>query len=389
MKAAHWRPSPLTREALAIALVTRAGLAFIAWLSLRALPRLGLHPAQLPDFFLPSHPALDAWTRWDTSHYVAVAQFGYGYPVSPSPHGGAGFFPLYPLLMRSLVEITRVAVTPGALAVAGLIIANLSFLLAVPLLARLTADHLGEDAGRQAALLLCVAPFGFFFNAAYSESLFMAISLGALLLARRNRFGLAAILAALGSATRLVGLALLPALLVLAWRRKAPLRDVVAILFISPLGTVAYGAYLAWTVGDPFAYFRAQVTWGDWNDHVRFYVSLFLFHPRDTLFGDPRHLIIVLNVAVGLVFLTLLPRVWRLLDPGTALFTTLLVVVQGAATWVSLGRYLLPAVGVWIVAGALITRPGWSGWPRDIIVATSALLLAALTVLFGHGFWVV
>lgn len=389
MKTVHWRPSSLTIESLAVALVTRAGLAFIAWLSLRALPRLDRYPAQLPDSFLPDHPALDAWARWDTSHYVAIAQLGYGDPISPSPDGGVGFFPLYPLLMRGLVELVGVSATPGALAVVGLIIANLAFLVAVPLLARLTADQLGEDAARQAALLLCLAPFGFFFNAAYSESLFLAISLGALLLARRDRFGLAAILAGLASATRLVGLALLPALLLLAWRRGAPRGDLLTILLISPLGTTMYGAYLAWAVGDPFAYFRAQATWGDWNDHVRFYASLFLLHPRDALGGDPRHLIIILNLATALLFLALLPRVWRLLDPGTTLFTTLLVVVQGAFTWVSLGRYLLPAVGVWIVAGALLTRPSWSGWPRAIVIASSAILLATLTILFGHGFWVV
>ena len=384
-----WRPSALTIETLAIAAVTRVGLAFVAWLSLRALPRLGLYPAQLPDSFLPEHPAWDPWARWDTSHYVAIAQLGYGDPVSPSPDGGVGFFPLYPLLMRGLIELSGVAATPGALAVAGLILANLAFLVAVPMLARLTADQLGDDAGRQAALLLCVAPFGFFFNAAYSESLFLAISLGSLLLARGDRFWPAAILAALASATRLVGLALLPALLLLAWRRRAPRRELLTILIVSPLGALAYAAYLAWAVGDPFAYFRAQATWGDWNDHVRFYASLFLLHPRDALFGDPRHLIILLNVATGLLFLALLPRVWRLLDPGTALFTTLLVLVQGAATWVSLGRYVLPAFGVWIVAGALLTRPRWSGWPRDAIIAASAILLATLTVLFGHGFWVV
>ncbi len=383
------RPSPLTCEALAIALFTRLGLAFIAWLSLRALPRLGLHPAQLPDSFLPGHPALDAWARWDTSHYVAVAQYGYGDPVSPSPDGGVGFFPLYPLLMRGLVAVAGVAATPGALAIAGLIVANCCFLVAVPLLAQLTASQLGEDAGRQAALLLCVAPFGFFLNAAYSESLFLALSLGALLLAQRSHYRLAAILAGLASATRLVGLALLPALLLLAWRRNAPRRDRGTILLMSPLGTLAYGVYLAWAIGDPFAYFKAQATWGDWNDHVRFYVSLFLVHPHDALFGDSRHLVILLNVATGLVCLVLLPRVWRLLDPGIALFTTLLVLVQGAATWVSLGRYLLPAAGVWIVAGALLTRRRWTGWPRDVVVTVSAILLATLTVLFGHGFWIV
>jgi hypothetical protein len=67
----------------------------------------------------------------------------------------------------------------------------------------------------------------------------------------------------------------------------------------------------------------------------------------------------------------------------------LLIVVQGAFTWVSLGRYLLPAVGVYFVAGALLAQPRWSSWPRDSIIIASTLLLSLLAVLYGHAFWVV
>lgn len=409
------KPSALTWGALALAVVSRVGLAAISWLSLRVLPRLGPYPAQLPDDFFPGHPALDGWARWDTAHYVAVAGLGYGAAESPSAHGGVGFFPLYPLLMRGAVALVGVEPSPGALALAGIVVANLCFLLAVPLLAHLTAARLGADAGRTAALLLCVAPLGFFFNAAYSESLFLLLVLGCFAIAGQGRWWGAAALAGLASGTRLVGLALLPALALLAYRRGARLRDLAGIGLLSPAGLLAYFAYLAVRVDDPLAYFAAQATWGGWDEHVRFYAELFLTRPGDALGGDPRHLVILLNLGIAAFSLALLPRVWRTLDPGIALFTTLLVVVQTAATWVSLGRYLLPAVGIWMVAGALFARPpihgaappsgpagdgstlasadapapAWAGWARDAIIITSALLLGLLTVLFAHGFWLV
>ena len=50
---------------------------------------------------------------------------------------------------------------------------------------------------------------------------------------------------------------------------------------------------------------------------------------------------------------------------------------------------LLPAVGVYFVAGALLTQPRWSGWPRDCLIVGSTLLLSLLAVLYGHAFWVV
>jgi hypothetical protein len=178
-------------------------------------------------------------------------------------------------------------------------------------------------------------------------------------------------------------------LLYLAYRRGAKPRDLVAIALLSPAGLVAYFLYCAIQFNDPFAYFTAQSEWGGWSEHVRFYVELFVTRPREAIGGDPRHLIILLNVGMLALFLALLPMVWRRLDPGIALFTTLLVVVQGAVTWVSLGRYLMPAFGVFIVAGILLTHPRLAGWPRDAIVACSAILLALLTVLYAHGFWVV
>ncbi len=384
-----WRPSTLTLAALAIAIGTRIILWLVTWVSLRALPRLGYYPAQLPDAFLAGFPALDGWARWDTAHYVAVARLGYGDPTSPSPHGGVGFFPLYPMLMRGLVEVAGVAATPAALAVAGIVIANVAFLFAIPLVARLAADHVGEDAARQVVALLCLAPFGFFFNAAYSESLFLALAAGALLAARRNRPWVAAGLAGLASGSRLFGLALVPALLLGAWRRGASRRDLLATAALAPLGAVVTTVYFWVETGTPFTYFRAQATRGGWDDHLRAYVTLFTRLPGEALGGDPRHLVIVLNVLLGVVAVITLPAVWRRLDPATALFTTLIVVVHAGFTWVSLGRYLLPAIGVWVVLGEVLTRPRWRGWPRDLAFATSAILLTLLTVLFSHGFWVV
>lgn len=384
----NWLAAPLV-QALLLAAATRIALFAISWMSLRAFPRFDPYPAQLPDTFLPQHPFLDGWARWDASHYVAVAQLGYGDPSSPSPNGGLGFFPLYPLLMRAVVAVSGVEPTAGAYAAAGIVVSNVLFFVAVALLASFGRELGGERAALNAVLLFCVAPFSYFFNAAYSESLFLAIALLSLWLGRRERWWAAALVAGLGSATRLVGLALAPALLYLAYRRGASRRDLVAIALLSPSGLIAFFVYCALTFSDFLAYFAAQAEWGGWDEHVRFYFELFVTRPREAIGGDPRHLIIILNVALLVLFVALLPLVWKQLDPGTAIFTALLVVVQGAFTWVSLGRYLMPAFGVWLVGGLLLTHPRLSGWPRDAMVASSAILLSLLTVLFAHGFWTI
>lgn len=376
-------------QALLIAAGTRFALLTVAWLSLRAFPRFNLYPAQLPDTFLPAHPVLDGWARWDAAHYIAVAQLGYGNAESPSPHGGLGFFPLYPLLMRALVSISRVEPTPGAYAVAGIVIANVCFLAAMAVFALLGERLVGARAALDATLLLCVTPFSLFFGAVYTESLFLLLVVLALWFGQRGQWWAAGLAAGLGSATRLVGLLIAPALLLLAIRRGAKPRDLVAIIMLSPSGIVAFFGYCWLTFDRATAYFDAQSEWGGWHEHVRFYLDLFVKHPREALGGDPRNLVILLNVAMLVLCLALLPLCWRKLDPGTSALTTLLVGVQGAITWVSLGRYLLPAIGVFLVGGWLLTHPRLAGWPRDLIITGSATLLSLLTVLFVHGFWVV
>lgn len=380
--------SRLTLTALAIAITSRIVLGGIVWFAVRVLPRHALYPSQLPDTFFPDRPWLDGWARWDAAHYVAIARFGYG-PDNPSPAGGVGFFPVFPLLIRGAVELVGAAPTDANLALAGIILANIAFLITCVLLAHLGAALFGERAGIDAVLLLCVMPFGFFLNAAYSESMFILLILLSLTFADRQRWWLAGAIAGVASGTRLVGLALAPVVVLAAWRRGARLSDLVGSAALSLSGVVAYGVYCAWRFDDPLAYFSAQSEWGGWSDHVRFYAELFFVHPRQALSGRPEDLVVALDLLAGLVFIALLPRLWRIGIPEIALLTTLLVVVQGVFTWLSLGRYVLPAIGIYFVAALLLATPRWSGWPRDLIIVSSTLLLCFLAVLYATGFWVV
>ena len=391
---------PAVGWALLFAFITRVCLALASWFSLRIFDRLPLYPAQRPDTFFPNNPGLDGWVRWDSAHMIELARAGYG-AGNTSPGEGWGFFPLYSMLMRGLVEITFLPVTEKNLALAGLVIANLCFIALVGLLARWSASLFGDQASRMTILLLCLSPFAYFFNAAYTESLFVLLVVATLMLANANRWIAAGLVAGLATATRLVGLALVPAILYLAWKRKISLIETVTAVGLSMYGVFAFGVYAAFETGNPFQYFEAQANWGNWGDHVGDYIRLFVTNPREAIGGDPRHLIILLNVALLIAVLTVnqmtfsiavlawLPAVWRRLDPATAVYTTLIVVAQGAMTWVSLGRYLLPAVGIYLVAGRWLAEPNRSPWTRDSVVAVGTIALTTLLILFAHGFWAI
>lgn len=382
------RPSGPVLPALLFAIVTRLGLFFAVWLTGRVLPKLALYPAQLPDQFLPDHPALDGWARWDTAHYVALARFGYS-TANPSDAHGLAFLPLYSLLIRAVTALSRVDRTDAAYAVAGLIIANVCFLIAVALLAKISGRILSGHTAVYPVMLLCLMPFSFFLNAAYSESLYLVLCLGALLLALDGRWLPAGIIGAAASATRIAGFALAPALFWGAWKDGVRGWRLIVTGLLPTSGFVLYSLYTAIWHNDALAYFHAQTYWGGWDERVRFYAELFFRHPGEALQGDPRHLVILLNVLTALVFLALLPLVWKRLPPSIAMFTVITIVVHFAIAWVSLGRFLVPAMGVYLVLGAIVASPRWSGWGRDTLFATLAIVLATLTILFSRGFWIV
>lgn len=181
--------------------------------------------------------------RWDGIWFLQVARFGY--EDGPT----AAFFPLYPLVLKAL----------GSGLIVAVLLSTLCFLAALVALHELTALELGPDAARWTVLALAFSPMAFFFSAIYSESLFLALTVGAVLAARRDRWVWAGILGAGAAATRSTGIAVLLALLMLGWSR-ASWRQL-AWLALVPIGLLAFPIGLQLAGLDPKAPFDAQDVW--------------------------------------------------------------------------------------------------------------------------------
>jgi hypothetical protein len=109
-------------------------------------------------------------------------------------------------------------------------------------------------------LYLAVFPTSLFLQAVYNESLFLALAIAAFLLAERDRFLAAGGVAGLALLTRPAGLALLPALALLAWR-SPDRRRALAGLAVAPAAFAVFPLILWAQVGDPFAFLDAQERW--------------------------------------------------------------------------------------------------------------------------------
>jgi hypothetical protein len=144
------------------------------------------------------------FARWDSVWYLAVAHGGYTHDVART-----AFFPLYPLLIHGLGLVI------GSDLLAGVLISLAAFMVSLVLLYRLVALELDDELARIAVMLIAFCPMAYFFSAVYSESLFLALSLGCFWPARTGRWAWAGLLGGLAAAERATGITLVVPLVLL------------------------------------------------------------------------------------------------------------------------------------------------------------------------------
>jgi hypothetical protein len=256
-------------------LVTRVGVLVVgvaAALFIGYTPEPG-HPSA---WRLDVDPVRNLLARWDTYFYLDIATHGYQWNGNPLKGQNVVFFPLYPLLMRGLGMSIG-----GHPLLAGLIVSLAAFLLAMLYFWRWTADQLDADTATGAVWLLSAFPLGVFFSAAYTESLYLLIVVGACYYAERREFARTAVVGFLAGLVRPNGLLLAIPIVWTAFfaaneRRSDETAETAeaaektslaafargAAVIAPVLGVLCYCAYLWWRFGDPIAWFKGQAAWG-------------------------------------------------------------------------------------------------------------------------------
>jgi hypothetical protein len=233
------------RSAVEVFLWSRAGIWLAALIAL-----LTLEPMRNPKAGRWDDPSLthdlgavtDVWARWDSVHFLRIAERGYS-------SAEAAFYPLYPGLLAGAGRALG-----GHYVLAGILLSLVATLGAFVLLERIAEERLGGDGARRAVLYLAFFPTALFLQAVYSESLFLFLCLGAFALAERDRIAEAGVVVGLALLTRPTGIALVPPLVLIARRRSWQLTTALPV-------AAAYPLLLWWKVGDPWAFARAEGTW--------------------------------------------------------------------------------------------------------------------------------
>ena len=156
------------------------------------------------DLTLDRHPLgflLRAWGHWDGTWFARIAEHGYGLKK-------AAFFPLYPMAMRAVSAVV------GKPELAGILVSTACYAAALVILYGLVKEEFDARTALWAVVLLSFAPTSFFFQAVYSESLFLFLTVASFAAGRKGHWLLAGAAGLLAALTRSAGLILV---VPLAW----------------------------------------------------------------------------------------------------------------------------------------------------------------------------
>lgn len=342
------------------------------------------HPAILS--FPLAAPLWRTWVRWDAPIYARIALSGY---QPAARHETPAFFPLWPLVERLAAPLVG-----GDPALAGLIVANLAFGVALVELYRLAREELGVAAARSATLALTAYPLALFGAVGYPESLFLALAIAAYRRMRRGEWATAALLGGLAALTRQSGVALaLPFLWEYGrqrgWRPRQWRADLAWGLAI-PGGVALFALWLWRAVGDPLAFLHAQATWRRsfaWPWQTLLWGALAIPWQPSGYFRFRAAQEWLTALATGA--LAAGGRRWL---PGSATAFALalwtLFLLEPARPWpmLSQGRFDLEVFPVLLVVGQ------WAGanpWRRGLIVVAGVPLQLIFMGIFARGGWMI
>lgn len=202
----------------------------------------------------------DVFVSWDGHWYLDVVRNGYPHHIMPNvtylvPDARAAFFPLYP----RIVHYIDIVLPGGPVSVA--LFVNIVFGSAfIVLMGYLCRELFDVKSAEKAMIIAAFFPGSFVLSFAYSEALMLMIAALCFIALRQKAWWIAGVLAALGTACRPNGVALVAACGVaalVAIKHDREWKALVAPL-LAPWGFVGFMVFLKFHTNENAAWFRVQ-----------------------------------------------------------------------------------------------------------------------------------
>jgi 4-amino-4-deoxy-L-arabinose transferase-like glycosyltransferase len=322
------------------------------------------------------------FTSWDGRWYLEIVRSGYPRSIPPAityeqTEARAAFFPVYPTIVRGAN-----AVLPGGDSFAALFVNLVLSVIAVLLVGVMARRLAGDEVAARSMVLFAVFPGSFVLSFAYSEATLIVLAAACLLFLMDERWWLAGIAAALATATRPNGVALVAACAVasaIAIRRNRDWGSLVAVV-LSPLGFIAFQLFLRAHTGESGVWFRVQrEAWKEGTSFGATAVRNTLSFLTDPLSSPTDALTAVSLIAMAGALWCLYRR--RLPAPMVAYIAVVLLLMLIPSTVTARPRFLFTAFPLVIPVAWWWPERDRFGW--ELVLVSCGAGLAALTTLYG------
>lgn len=335
-------------------------------------------------------------TSWDGRWYLELVRRGYPDSIPANItyeqlEARAAFFPVYPWSVRMLDTVL-----PGGDTFAALVLNFVLGATSVVLVGLLARRLYSVGVAARAMTLYAVFPASVILSLAYSEAMLIVLAAACLLLLLEERWVLAGLVAALATATRPNGIAIVAACVVasfLAIRRSRDWWSLVAVV-LAPIGFIFFQWYVDRTAGERGAWFRVQrEAWSEGTSYGATAVTNtfeFLLHP----FSSPTDALTALSVftLIGMVYCAWKVRLPWILVAYCAVVVVLMLLPE---TVTARPRFLYTAFPFFIAVAAWWPEPdpddehhraSWefAGWDLTLVACGAGIVaLTGLYAVFG------
>jgi Gpi18-like mannosyltransferase len=331
-----------------------------------------------------------SWLNFDGEHYLVIVRDGYR-PLTYF------FFPLFPLIVRMASILVGIK-APEYIAALGLVMTNIAFFTGLVGLKKIVELDYSKTIFSFMTVLILLFPTSFYFGSFYTESIFFALVVWSFYFIRRKQWLGAGILGGLLTATRVTGLALVPAYFAEVYllnkdnKLKNKASAIIGLLLI-PLGIVFYMYYLNIRTGDPLEFFHSVEIFGPQRQAAFillpqvFYRYFFKILPGINYSYFPVVFTTYLEIVTAVIFTTVsVVAFWRVRLSYAIYLAAGFIIPTLSGSFSSLPRYVLVLFPAFMVFARILEKR-----PKPVRFVVFTLLftcLAVATALFTRGYWV-
>lgn len=317
---------------------------------------------------------LNPWAQYDGRAYLDIAKNGYS---SEFLNGASnyGWYPLYPLLIRSFSFI--------GYDLAAFLISNVASFFAVVFLYLLVKDEFNTTVARKTILYILLFPTAYFMTMMYTESLFLLFSVGCFYFARKEKWLAAGIFGFLASLTRMQGVILFVPMIYMYFDKmgfniKNTDRKILCI-FLIPLGLITFLAYDYAITGDPFIQFYTQAKFGrhlsmPWEGFASSFDAILTSNNGFVIFYN------IYNISLAMIFLLLVIFSFKSIRKEYSIYVILsLVLPLFSNTLQAISRFNLMLFPAFILMAKFSDNKRYDAILK-IIFVLSAILMILFTI---------